>query len=117
MILDIVGGSYLIDNLKSLRTGGRMAVIALAGGRMGELDLGRLMAKRLLLFGTTLRSRPKAEKDRIVGALTDWVWPAFAEGRFAPKVDSVFPLSDVAEAHQRMEESRHIGKIVLDLAG
>ncbi|MGV3650234.1 MAG: NAD(P)H-quinone oxidoreductase [Devosia sp.] len=115
VILDIIGGSYLTGNIKALAPGGRLTIIAFSGGRMGELDLARVMMNRLRITGSTLRSRPDAEKTALIAAVRDRVWPWVADGRFKPVVDSVFPLDKAADAHARMETSQHIGKIVLEV--
>lgn len=113
VILDVVGGSYLERNVRSLATGGRMAVIALNGGRMGQLDLARMMMKRLQITGSTLRSRSLPEKVRLVAAVRDHCWPLVESGAFKPLIDSTFPLVEAASAHARMEAGLHIGKVVL----
>jgi NADPH2:quinone reductase len=115
VILDIIGGPYLPGNIKALAPGGRLSIIAFSGGRMGELDLARVMMNRLRITGSTLRSRPDAEKSRIISAVREKVWPWVADGRFKPVVDSVFPLERAADAHALMETSRHVGKIVLEI--
>ena len=115
VILDVVGGSYLERNVRSLATGGRMAVIALNGGRMGQLDLARMMMKRLQITGSTLRSRSMSEKVRLVAAVREHCWPLVESGAFKPLIDSTFPLAEAAQAHERMEAGLHIGKVVLTL--
>jgi NADPH:quinone reductase-like Zn-dependent oxidoreductase len=89
-------------------------VIGLQGGARGELDLGRLMAKRAALIATTLRARPAAEKAAIVAAVEDHVWPLIDAGDVAPVIDQVLPFTQAAAAHAAMAESGHIGKILLD---
>ncbi|WP_116247943.1 NAD(P)H-quinone oxidoreductase [Nocardiopsis sp. FIRDI 009] len=113
VILDIMGGSYLDANLRSLRTGGRLLVIALMGGRGAELDLGRMLAKRLSVHATTLRSRPVEEKAAITAGVRDEVWPLVEKGAVRPVIDRVIPMRDAAEAHRVMESSAHTGKILL----
>lgn len=115
VILDIVGGPYLPQNLKALAPRGRLAIIAFSGGRTGELDFARVMLNRLQIIGSTLRSRSAAEKTALVAAVRERVWPWVMEGRFRPVVDSTFPLDRASEAHEHMESSRHIGKIVLEI--
>lgn len=113
VILDIIGGPYLDDNVRSLARGGRLVFIAFNGGRMGELDIARVMMQGLTVTGSTLRSRPVAEKSRLVAAMGEKIWPLLASGAFKPVIDSCFPLEQAADAHRHMETSAHIGKIVL----
>ncbi len=113
VILDNMGGSYLDRNLKSLATGGRLAIIGMQGGTRGDLNIGRLLVKRARVIATSLRPRPIAEKGAICVQLVDEVWPLFASGAITPVIDCVMPLSDVARAHERLEASSHTGKIVL----
>ncbi|MET9796357.1 NAD(P)H-quinone oxidoreductase [Nocardiopsis alba] len=113
LVLDIMGGSYLRANLRSLTTGGRLVIIGLMGGRTAELDLGRMLVKRLSVQATTLRSRPAAEKAAIVSGVLEQVWPLVEKGDIRPVVDRALPLEDAAEAHRVMESSAHTGKILL----
>ncbi|MEU2943603.1 NAD(P)H-quinone oxidoreductase [Nocardiopsis alba] len=113
LVLDIMGGSYLGANLRSLTTGGRLVIIGLMGGRTAELDLGRMLVKRLSVQATTLRSRPAAEKATIVSGVLEQVWPLVEKGDIRPVVDRALPLEDAAEAHRVMESSAHTGKILL----
>jgi putative PIG3 family NAD(P)H quinone oxidoreductase len=114
VILDIMGASYLPRNIAALATGGRLVVIGLQGGGTGELDLGQLMRKRASVQSASLRARPVHEKGVIVAAVRDQVWPLVAAGQVKPVVDTVLPLAEARLAHRRMEESSHIGKILLD---
>jgi len=113
VILDMVGEAYFERNLDLLRVGGRMVFIATLSGSEATFDIRRLMAKRATLKGSTLRSRPVAEKVRIREAFEERFGQALAEGRLDPVVDSVVPIERVGEAQQRMRENRNIGKIVL----
>lgn len=113
LVLDIMGGAYLDGNLRSLNTGGRITVIALMGGRRAELDLGRMLAKRLSVHATTLRSRPVDEKATIVAGVREQVWPLVEQGIVRPVIDRSIPLREAAEAHRVMEASAHTGKILL----
>jgi NADPH:quinone reductase-like Zn-dependent oxidoreductase len=117
VVLDNMGAAYLARNVSVLATGGRLVVIGLQGGVSGELDLGRLLAKRGAVLATSLRARPAAEKAAIVEAVAAGVWPALEAGEVRPVVDRVLPLDQVAEAHRVMEASEHVGKIVLQVAG
>jgi NADPH2:quinone reductase len=113
LILDMVGGDYVARNYAAARIDGRIVQIAFLHGARVEVDLHPLMAKRLTHTGSTLRPRSPTEKAVIADALRAKVWPLLAEGRCKPVIDSVFKLGDAAKAHQRMESSEHVGKIVL----
>ena len=115
VILDNVGAAYLTRNVASLRIGGRLVVIGLQGGRLGELDLGALLAKRASVSAASLRARPLAQKAAIVTATESFVWPLIESGDVAPVIDRVLPLDDAAAAHQLVESSQHIGKVVLQV--
>lgn len=113
VILDMVGGDYLPRNIRCLKPDGRLVQIALMHGAKGELDLARVMTRRLTVTGSTLRPQSVAAKAAIAEDLRDKVWPLIAAGRVAPLIHSVFELKDAAMAHALMETSAHIGKIVL----
>ena len=113
VVLDVVGAKYLDANLRALTADGRLVVIGLQGGRKAELDLGRLLARRLTVHGTTLRSRSPREKGEIADEVVANVWPAVAEGRVRPVIDRVLPWSEVAEAHRVLERGDNIGKVLL----
>lgn len=113
LILDIMGGDYLPRNLQALATDGRVVQIGLMGGESSTIDLRRVLARRLTITGSTLRSRTVAEKGAIASALRRNVWPLIEAGRVKPVVHCTFPLHDAAGAHRLMESSEHIGKIVL----
>jgi putative PIG3 family NAD(P)H quinone oxidoreductase len=113
VILDIVGGPYLDPNLRCLAVEGRLVVIGLMGGAKAELDLGRLLTRRLTVTASTLRARSAEEKAALARRMEAEVWPGFADGTLRPVIDTVLPMAQVAEAHALMESSAHIGKIVL----
>lgn len=115
VILDVVGAKYLDRNLQALAPGGRLVVIGLLGGRKGELDLGALLRKRGRVIATSLRTRSLEDKARIVAAVREHVWPWIEEGRVRTIVQSRHPLADARAAHEEMEASGHIGKILLDV--
>ncbi len=115
VILDVVGAKYLARNVESLAVGGRLVVIGLQGGATAELDLGALMRRRASIVGTTLRSRPIAEKAAIMAAVRDDVWPMVASGAVRPFVDRSFPLGRVAEAHAYFDSGQHTGKVLLTM--
>ncbi|MEV4291803.1 NAD(P)H-quinone oxidoreductase [Nonomuraea bangladeshensis] len=113
VILDIMGAKYLAGNLKVLRTGGRLVIIALQGGSKAEINLGALMAKRASVHGTTLRARPVDEKGAIVRSVVENVWPLVTGGAVRPIVYAEVPMSDAAEAHRMLDSGEHVGKILL----
>lgn len=116
LALDPVGGSALAGNVRLLARGGRLVLIATMGGGAAELDLRAVLTKRLRIVGSTLRARPLAEKADLTAAFVRNVLPGFADGRFRPLVDSVFPLERAADAHRRMASNANVGKIVLTVA-
>lgn len=116
VILDMVGGDYLPRNVKSLATEGRLVIIAFLKGARVELNFMPIMLKRLTITGSTLRVQPIAAKAAIARDLRDKVWPLLESGRVAPVVHARFALDEAGAAHQLMESSAHIGKIILDLA-
>lgn len=115
IVLDMIGGDYLLRNIACLAETGRHVSIAVQHGSRGELDLAAVMRKRLMLTGSMLRPRSVEFKSLIADSLTDLVWPLFAGGRLKPVIDRVYPLAEAADAHRRMEAGEHIGKIVLEV--
>jgi NADPH:quinone reductase len=115
VVLDMVGRDYAALNLNSLNAGGRWVVIASLTGPKVEMDLQRIMLKRLTLTGSTLRSRPADEKARLAAAVEATVWPWVASGKVKPPVQAVFALEQAADAHAELEAGGHIGKIVLSV--
>ena len=113
LVLDPVGGANLARNVRVMARCGRLVLIATMGGGSAELDLRAVLTKRLRLVGSTLRARALAEKIDLTSAFVRDVLPGFADGRFRPLVDSVFPLERAAEAHRRMAQNANVGKIVL----
>jgi putative PIG3 family NAD(P)H quinone oxidoreductase len=113
VILDMVGGDYILRNLKVLALEGRLVQIAFLKGSTTEINLLPLMMKRQTLTGSTLRPRSVAEKGVIADALRKKVWPLLDAGTVAPIIHATFPLAKAADAHRLMESSAHIGKIVL----
>lgn len=115
VVLDMVGRDYAALNLNSLNAGGRWVVIASLTGPKVEMDLQRIMLKRLTLTGSTLRSRPAEEKARLTAAVEATAWPWVASGKVKPPVQAVFALEQAADAHAELEAGGHIGKIVLSV--
>jgi putative PIG3 family NAD(P)H quinone oxidoreductase len=116
VVLDSIGAPYVAGNLASLAIGGRLVLIGLMGGAKVEMNLAVLLAKRISIVGSTLRTRPVAEKAAIVAAFEERFGAELAAGRIRPIVDRVLPLERVAEAHRAMKASEHFGKIVLRIA-
>jgi len=114
VILDMVGGPYATANIRSLGMDGRLVLIAFLGGsKVENFDLVQIMVRRLTITGSTMRLRTTAQKGQIAAELLTKVWPVLDAGRCAPVVHATFPLGQVVEAHQLMESSQHIGKIML----
>jgi putative PIG3 family NAD(P)H quinone oxidoreductase len=113
VILDIIGGDYFGRNLECLALNGRLVQVGLLGGSRAQIDLTRVLHRRLTITGSTLRARTVQEKGALARELETNVWPLLAAGRVAPVIDRTFPLTAAADAHRRMESSEHIGKIVL----
>lgn len=114
VILDMVGGDYIQRNFSAAAKDGRIVNIAFLNGSKVELDLIPVMLKRLTLTGSTLRAQSPRIKATIAQELKQQVWPLLNKQKIKPIIDSIFPFSEVAKAHERMESSQHIGKIILD---
>jgi NADPH:quinone reductase len=115
VILDMVGGAYTNKNLRSLAPNGRLVQIAFLEGQKVEIELAPIMMKRLTVTGSTLRPRTIPEKAAIARALESNVWPLLEKGTAKPVIFKVFPLEEAASAHELMESSAHIGKIMLQV--
>jgi putative PIG3 family NAD(P)H quinone oxidoreductase len=113
VILDMVGGSYFARNIEALRTGGRLVWIAALGGGTVELPILKVMQKRLVLTGSTLRPRGADEKARLAEEVERVVWPWIEAGKVAPVTDRTFPLERAGEAHLHLEAGSHVGKVIL----
>lgn len=113
-VLNIMGADAG-ELLPLLAPDGRIAVIALQGGRVSEIDLGRMMVKRLSIHGTTLRGRPRHQKEAIVRAAAKFALPRFADGRMVPIVARRFPLQEAGTAFDYVRDSKPFGKVVLDV--
>nr|WP_242496508.1 NAD(P)H-quinone oxidoreductase [Xylanimonas protaetiae] len=113
VVLDVLGGGGLADNVRALAPGGRLVVIGLQRGRRGELDLSALMAKRAVVTGSLLRSRTAQEKAAIVAAVREHVWPMVADGRVRPVVHARLPLADADDALGLLERGEAFGKVLL----
>lgn len=113
VILEMVGGDYFLKDLDSLKTGGRIAFIASLGGAEVALPIFRVMMKRAVITGSTLRPRDNDEKARLAAAVEATVWPWIEAGKIRPLVDATFPLAQAGKAHAHLEAGAHLGKIVL----
>jgi putative PIG3 family NAD(P)H quinone oxidoreductase len=113
VILDSIGAKYLGRNLESLAVQGRLVVIGFQGGAKGELDLALLARRRGAVISTLLRPRPAADKAAIIASVEENVWPLVADGAYKPIVHATVPLDEVVRAHEILESSSHIGKVVL----
>jgi putative PIG3 family NAD(P)H quinone oxidoreductase len=111
--LDMVAGTYVARNIECAALEGRIVVISHLGGTRAEINMNKLMVKRLTLTGSTLRSRTVAQKGAVAAGVLKNVWPLLRAGRARPVIHATFPLAEASEAHRLMESSSHIGKIVL----
>ena len=114
MVLDCIGGEYLARNLAALKDDGTLVVIGTQRGAKAELNLSSLLARRLTIAGTSLRSRPLAQRAAIIADVRDTVWPLIPE-RVRPVIHEVFSLDDVAAAHRLMDDGGAFGKVVLQV--
>ncbi|KRF12411.1 NADPH:quinone oxidoreductase [Nocardioides sp. Soil797] len=115
VILDNMGAKYLSSNVKALAIEGRLVIIGMQGGAKGELDIGRLLSKRGAVIATSLRARPVEEKSAICASVVEHIWPLIEDKQVRPVVHTSLPLEQVVEGHQLMEDSGHVGKILLTL--
>ena len=113
VILDMIGGDYFPRNLKCMAADARLVQIAIQNGAKAEINLLPIMLKRLTITGSTLRARDDDFKAGIAQKLHKHVWPLLATGKIKPIIHSTFALKDAALAHELMESSLHIGKIIL----
>lgn len=113
VVLDMVGGDYLPKNLSLLRLDGRHVSIAALRGINAEISIREVMLKRLILTGSTLRRRSVEEKSHFVEKIFEKLWPLLQNGSIKSVIDRRFPLSEAVKAHERMQASQHIGKILL----
>jgi NADPH2:quinone reductase len=116
VVLDMVGGDYVRRNIEVMAQGARHVSIASLGGAEATIPIFKIMQKRLVLTGSTLRARSPAEKGAIAQSLRRAVWPAIAQGRLKPLIHATFSLAHAAEGHRMLEGGAHIGKIVLTIA-
>jgi putative PIG3 family NAD(P)H quinone oxidoreductase len=113
VILDMVAGDYISKNIRCLAEDGRLSMIAIMGGRMGELDAARIVFKRLTVTGSSLRPRTDEYKAKIATALREKVWPLIEAGSIKPIVHAVFDYTEIQKAHEMMDAGEQIGKIII----
>ena len=113
VVLDMVGASYFDRNLDALNAGGRIVYIAALAGPVLEVPVMKIMQKRAVITGSTLRPRPADEKARLAAEIERVVWPWIAAGKLSPVIDATFPLEEAAAAHAHLEAGEHVGKVVL----
>lgn len=116
VILDVVGGPTLADNVGMLHEHGRLVIIGTLGGASGELPIGMLMGKRGRVIGTTLRSRRTEAKREILEATQELAWPLLVDGSLRVPIQARFPLEQAAEAHAVLREGGHLGKVILQVS-
>ncbi len=116
VILDMVGGSYTIRNLRALAPGGRLVYINFMESSKAEIDLSLILGRQLTITGSGLRPQTVERKAKIARDLEERVWPLISSGKIRPVLDSIYLLESAAEAHRRMESSQHIGKIMLQVS-
>ncbi|BBZ50496.1 NAD(P)H-quinone oxidoreductase [Mycobacterium heidelbergense] len=120
VIFDIMGASYLDRNIDALATDGQLVIIGMQGGVTAELNIGKLLAKRARVIGTTLRGRPvngPNSKSEIAHAVTASVWPMIADGRVRPIIGARLPIEQAGDSHRQLVAGKVTGKIVLTVAG
>jgi len=115
IIIDMVGGDYIERNIKLAALDGRIVNLAYLHGSTAEINFLPIMLKRLTLTGSTLRAQSAEAKANISAALRSTIWPLIEAGAIKPLIDQIFPLEQADKAHELMESSHHIGKIVLQV--
>lgn len=114
VVLDMVGGDYLQKNMNIMRADGRIVYINSVEGNQPKVNIAQLMVKRLVLTGSTLRSREYSFKQELAKDILNKVWPLLENGKFSPVIFETFPFNNAGEAHRLMESSKHVGKIILE---
>ena len=114
-ILDIIGAKYLDQNVTALAPDGHMVIIGMQGGVKGELNIGKLLAKRGTISATALRARSHADKARIVTDTIKHVWPLLADGTITHQLHATLPLADAARAHELLRSGAVTGTLVLNV--
>ena len=115
LILDYIGGEYINKNINLLENDGKLINIGFQNGSSAEINLMKVMLKRLTISGSTLRIRDNNFKSRILEELIEYVFPHFKTKQVKCYIDSVFHLSEASKAHKRLDEGVHIGKVILEI--
>lgn len=115
VVLDVIGGEYTVNNLKALKTKGRLIQVGVMGKQTVELPLGMLLPKRASIIGTVLRARPIEEKISLTRRVQTELLPLFDQKRLAPVIDSVYRIADIVDAHTYMETNQNFGKIIIQV--
>ena len=115
VVLDVIGGEYLVRNIRCLKTQGRIVQVGVMGEAVASFPLGALLPKRASLIGTVLRSRPLEQKIDANQRFLSELLPRFDDGTLRPVIDSRYALEDIAEAHNYMATNANIGKILIDI--
>jgi NADPH2:quinone reductase len=115
IVLDMVGGPYIPKNISLLRAEGHHVSIAFLAGAKSEINIAQIMQKRLVLTGSTLRPRSQKYKAELCAKVKEHIWPFIDTEQISPVIDSIYALESVQQAHERMESSQHIGKIILKI--
>src|SRR5947209_276058 len=113
VVLHFMGASYMAQNLEALGAWGRMVFLATSGGSQANVNLGLVMAKRILIRGTTMRTRTLEEKLAVTRRFATQVLPLLANGKVKPIIEQTYPMSEIAEAHRVMGENKNFGKLVM----
>ncbi len=115
LILDFIGGDYINKNINLLENDGKLINIGFQNGSKSEINLMKIMLKRLTITGSTLRIRDNSFKGKVLNNLVKFVFPKIEKGSIKVFIDSIYKLDDVVKAHKRLDEGKHIGKIVLNI--
>ncbi|HZU03405.1 MAG TPA: NAD(P)H-quinone oxidoreductase [Ktedonobacteraceae bacterium] len=113
VVLDFMGASYMAQNLEALGAWGRLIFLATLGGAQASVNLGLVMAKRILIRGTTMRTRTLEEKLAVTRRFATQVLPLLANGKVKPIIEQTYPMSEIAEAHRVMGENKNFGKLIV----
>ncbi|GGD59870.1 NAD(P)H-quinone oxidoreductase [Croceicoccus mobilis] len=116
VVLDMISGDYVARNIACMAEDARHVTIAVQGGVEATIPMHKVLVKRLTLSGSTLRPRTDAFKTALVEEIAREVWPFVASGQLRPEIDATFPLEKIVDAHRRIDEGGHIGKIVLEVS-
>ena len=115
LILDFIGGDYIKKNINLLNNDGKLLNIGFQNGSIAEINFIKIMLKRLTITGSTLRIRDNDFKGKVLKDLTKFIFPQIETGKIKIYIDSIYKLDDVVKAHKRLDEGKHIGKIVLNI--